>query len=317
MSIKSYSTLFSLDSASLKSEAQVETRFVAPLLKELGYPDSAILPKEKVEKLTGYEGSRKKELEVDFLLLDPEGLASTIVETKSPAEDISKHWGQAASYALSHNKKLKGKDKGIEWLLITNGLMTALYPNYRENPLVTLKLEDVSSGPPLVTLKNYIRYKTRKSHKKDENIFETIPPADLNTLFNDCHNLIWKKEKLSPTDAFYEFCKFVFIKIREDKKRQSLNDGFPRNEIPLTLDWLKSSEATSSHPVRDILFIKLRDELEDSIKRGKKRIFDPDERLRLGASTCKEIITKCIAPGSLDTSLSHAAGLSDIAVCHA
>lgn len=149
MSIKSYSTLFSLDSASLKSEAQVETRFVAPLLKELGYPDSAILPKEKVEKLTGYEGSRKKELEVDFLLLDPEGLASTIVETKSPAEDISKHWGQAASYALSHNKKLKGKDKGIEWLLITNGLMTALYPNYRENPLVTLKLEDVSSGPPL------------------------------------------------------------------------------------------------------------------------------------------------------------------------
>ena len=27
--------------------------------------------------------------------------------------------------------------------------------------------------------------------------------------------------------------------------------------------------------------------------------------------------TLCIAPGSLDTSLSHAAGLSDIAVCHA
>ena len=28
-------------------------------------------------------------------------------------------------------------------------------------------------------------------------------------------------------------------------------------------------------------------------------------------------ICGCIAPGSLDTSLSHAAGLSDIAVCHA
>ena len=27
--------------------------------------------------------------------------------------------------------------------------------------------------------------------------------------------------------------------------------------------------------------------------------------------------SECIAPGSLDTSLSHAAGLSDIAVCHA
>ena len=29
------------------------------------------------------------------------------------------------------------------------------------------------------------------------------------------------------------------------------------------------------------------------------------------------VYNRCIAPGSLDTSLSHAAGLSDIAVCHA
>ena len=30
-----------------------------------------------------------------------------------------------------------------------------------------------------------------------------------------------------------------------------------------------------------------------------------------------KVYDECIAPGSLDTSLSHAAGLSDIAVCHA
>ena len=289
----SYSTLFSLDSFKLKNEAQVETRFVAPLLKELGYPAESILPKENVPKLIGYEGSKKKELEVDFLLHDPEGFASVIVEAKAPTEDIFKHWGQAASYALSHNQKLKGGEKGIEWLLITNGLMTALYPHDRSNPLVTLKLEDFSSGsPPLVTLKNYIRYKTRKQLQKNENVFETVPPAALNALFNQCHNLIWKKEKLNPTDAFYEFCKFIFIKIREDKKRQNLGAVVLRNEIPLTVDWLKSSEKTSKHPVRDILFIQLRDELEASIKRGKKRIFDPDEKLRLSASTCKELIDR-------------------------
>ena len=35
--------------------------------------------------------------------------------------------------------------------------------------------------------------------------------------------------------------------------------------------------------------------------------------------TMKNVLKRlgCIAPGSLDTSLSHAAGLSDIAVCHA
>ncbi len=145
---------------------------------------------------------------------------------------------------------------------------------------------------PLLRSKTTSSTKTRKLHERGENIFETIPPADLNTLFNECHNLIWKKEKLSPTDAFYEFCKFVFIKIREDKKRQSLDTDVPRNEIPLTLEWLKSSEKTLNHPVRDILFRTLRDELEDSIKKGQKRIFDPREKLRLGASTCKELIIR-------------------------
>ena len=289
----SHSTLFSLSSGDISNEAQVETRFVAPLLKELGYPSDAILPKEKVPKLMVYEGSKKAELEVDFLLLDPEGCTSTIVEAKAPTEDISRYWGQAASYALSHNRKLREGKKGIEWLLITNGLITALYPHDRENPLVTLKLEDFSSGsPPLVSLKNYIRYKTRTPAKKGENRFETIPPADLNALFDECHNLIWKKEKLSPTDAFYEFCKFIFIKIREDRKRQGLLANVPRNEIPLTTAWLESTGMTSTHPVRDILFLQLRGKLEHSIQTGKKRIFDTDERLKLGASTCKELILR-------------------------
>ncbi len=291
--IVSYSTLFSVGSTNFKNEAQVETRFAAPLFKELGYPDRSILPKEKVPRLIGYEGSKKKMLEVDFLLIDPDQFASTVVETKAPTEDISSHWGQAASYALSHNQSLKPEEKGIEWLLLTNGLMTALYPHDRATPLVTLRLEDFSSGsPPFVTLKNYVRYKTRKQRKKDENIFETIPPASLNALFDECHRLIWKKEKLSPTDAFYEFCKFIFIKIREDKKRQALDGNVPRNEIPLTIGWLEKIRETSSHPVRDILFIHLRDELEDSIKKGKKRIFEKNERLSLNASTCKELI-KC------------------------
>ena len=291
--VRSYSTLFSLDYSNLQNEAQVETRFIAPLLAELGYQHEAILPKENVPKLIGYEGSKKIGLEVDFLLHDPEGSASTIVEAKSPNGDITKHWGQAASYALSHNQKLAQGEKGIEWLLLTNGLMTALYPHDRSNPIVTLKLEDFSSGsPPLATLKNYIRYKSRCPHRKTEDVFETIPPAKLNALFDECHDLIWKKEKLSPTDAFYEFTKFIFIKMREDKKRQSLNESVPRTEIPLTNDWLKSNAITSKHPVRDILFLQLRQELEGSIRRGKKRIFDSQESLKLQAETCKELVSR-------------------------
>ena len=156
----SYSTLFSVSSNSFQNEAQVETRFAAPLFTELGYRAVDILPKERVPKLFASEGSQKKELEIDFLLFDPDGHASVVVEVKSPSESISRHWGQAASYALSHNRALTPEAVGIEWLLLTNGLITTLYPHDREIPLVTLRLEDFSSGsPPLATLKNYIRHK--------------------------------------------------------------------------------------------------------------------------------------------------------------
>ena len=47
-----------------------------------------------------------------------------------------------------------------------------------------------------------------------------------------------------------------------------------------------------------------------------RRVFlvgaNPTQQLSLSVGS-----SQCIAPGSLDTSLSHAAGLSDIAVCHA
>lgn len=289
-----YSTLFGVKSANLTTEAQVETRFIPKLLSELGYPDNAILPKERVKKLISYDGSKKATLEVDFLLLDPDKMASTIVETKSPSEDISSAWGQAASYALSYNQSLVPNQVGIEWLLITNGLLTALYPHDRSTPIVTLRLEDFSSGsPPLVSLKNYIRHKTRKEQEKNKNIFKTISPAELNKLFDECHNLIWKKEKLSPTDAFYEFCKFIFIKIKNDKTREANNETTPRNQIPLTLDWLENLKKTDPHPVRNILFTRLRDELENAIKKEKKkRIFENNEELKLTASTCRELVMK-------------------------
>ena len=293
MTSKGYSSLFSLEAASLHNEAQVETRFVAPLLKELNYPEISILPKERVPKLTGHDGSKKVMLEVDFLLFDPSGSASIIVEVKSPTEDISKYWGQAASYALSHNKSLHNDERGIEWLLITNGIMTALYPANRESAIVTLKLEDFSSGsPPLVTLKNYANYKERTETISKMRCFESVSPAALNALFDSCHDLIWKRERKSPTDAFFEFCKFIFLKIREDKKRSSLDANKPRGELPLTVDWLNAVSNTSEHPVRDILFRQLHRELEDSIREGKKRIYSTDETMRLSASTCKALIEK-------------------------
>jgi type I restriction enzyme M protein len=290
-----YSTLFTLDSSMFANEAQVETRFVAKLLKELGYPDSAILPKSKIKSLIIRDGVATTRKEVDFILKDSNGSAFAIVEVKSPSEELTPAWGQAASYALSYNKDLKNSESGIEWLLLTNGLLTALYPINRATPLVTLRLEDFASGsPPFVTLKTYLKHVRQTPPQSGQLPFGSMTPAELNKLFDDCHNLIWKKEKLSPTDAFYEFCKFIFIKIREDKKRFDLMEkGVPNYDLRLTEPWLKVMYGTTKHPIRDILFAELREELEKAIhKHGKKRIFEKTETLRLSASTCEELVKK-------------------------
>jgi type I restriction enzyme M protein len=286
------STLFKLDSASLTSEAEVETRFLPKLFTDLGYPDKAILPKKRIKSLKINDGTRTTSKEVDFILANEDGYARVIVEAKDPSINIISAWGQAASYALSYNRDKKEKEK-VKWLLLSNGHITGLFPIDSETPVVTLRLSDFASGmPPYVTLRTYIKYNSVKTVTESSLPFDALPPRKLNEVFASSHDLVWKKEKLAPADAFFEFCKFIFIKIREDKKREQLPVNTEIFKIPLTLEWLSVQESTSNHPVRDILFKNLHAELENSINKDKKkRIFEKDETLKLSAATCKELIT--------------------------
>ncbi len=288
-----YSTLFKLDSSLLNSEAEVETRFLALLFKDLGFPPEAIIPKEHVPSLVISDGRKQTQKEVDFILKDKYGIPRIIVEAKEPNANISDAWGQAASYALSYNSD-KPVDQRVKWLLISNGLMTALYPHDSKIPLLSLQLSDFASGmPPYVALRTNIKYEGIGHNSKRKLDFKPLSPAELNKLFLVSHNLVWKAEKLAPHDAFFEFCKFIFIKIKEDKNRQSYGPEVEPYQMPLTLDWLNAQSKTSEHPVRDILFKKLCEELENQVKdKKKKRIFEPNETLDLKASTCKSLIEK-------------------------
>lgn len=287
-----YSTLFKLSFSELKTEAEVETRLLSKLFHDLGYPDNAIIPKQRIDSLIINDGTKKSKKAVDFILRGLNGLPKVVVEAKDPSINIQDAWGQAASYALSYNKD-KDKNEKIQWLLISNGHITSLFKNDSVVPIVTLQLSDFASGsPPYVNLRSYIKYKTADETLHGGLSFEIVSADKLNLLFAECHDMIWKKEKMNPTDAFFEFCKFIFIKIREDKKREKLNNSIEGYKLPLTIEWLNAQEATSKHPVRDILFRQLHQDLETAINKGKKRIFDKDETLKLSASTCKELIKK-------------------------
>lgn len=288
-----YNSLFKLHAKDLKSEAEVETRLLAPLFRDLGYPASAVIPKKNVKPLIISDGVKSKPKQVDFLLLRPNKSAKVVVEAKDPTEDIFKHWGQAASYALSYNRDKKDEER-IKWLLISNGHITCLFKHDSNIPIVTLTLSDFASGsPPYVSLRGYIKHHAMSDIQPKGTLpFTTIAPDKLNKLFQEAHDYVWKKEKLHPVDAFFEFCKFIFLKIREDKKREIADDIEPY-KLPMTMEWLNAQATTTSHPVRDILFQQLRNILEESIRHDKKRrIFEPNETLKLSAGTCKELIRR-------------------------
>lgn len=54
-----YSTLYQLDSSIIKSEAEVETRFLQKLFIDLGYPIEAIVPKNTYTCTLAYRWTQK------------------------------------------------------------------------------------------------------------------------------------------------------------------------------------------------------------------------------------------------------------------
>lgn len=285
-----YSALFKLDSHDLHSEAEVETRLLAPLFENLGYPIKSVIPKKSVPPLIVQSGVKKSSVQVDFILKAATGAPRIVVEAKKPKELLADAWGQAAGYALSFNRDKEEADR-IKWLLISNGHLTSLYRHDSGIATLTLRLTDfVSGSPPWAALRSYIKFQNADTAPSTALAFDVVTPDELNKLFSQAHQLIWKKQKLAPQDAFFEFCKFVFLKITEDKKREASSNK-AKKLFPLTTPWLMGL-AAHPHPVRDLLFVALRDDLDAQIAHGKKRIYDQNEPFRLTADTCRELIKR-------------------------
>ena len=129
-------------------------------------------------------------------------------------------------------------------------------------------------------------------------VYERLDLNDLIRVFGDCHNIIRKKEALGPTDAFYEFAKLMFIKLREDNRIATM---IAAGTMPQAYDfnfssaWIQdqASRGISENPLGEMLFKNVRDDLEKKIRSGqKKRIFDEEEPLNLSADTIQQIVEK-------------------------
>ena len=210
-------------------------------------------------------------------------------------------------YCLSLNLKFT-QDKPVQYFVLSNGRLTGLYKWDEERPIVTLDFIDfVDGNQRYEELKNIIGKKTILqsivTKSTPQGIFEFSRPniRDLEGIFTACHNLIWKKEKIGPTEAFYKFAKIMFVKLNQDKRLRAnrhlkelilANKPLPLEDAVFSIDWIEKREKEGvKNPVDQILFANLRQELESEVIKGiKKRIFEKDEQIELKASTIKDVV---------------------------
>ncbi|HMK93884.1 MAG TPA: N-6 DNA methylase [Candidatus Limnocylindrales bacterium] len=283
----------------LTNESSVEQFFVIRLLKDLGFEDSEILTKTSIKELVIGKGSKKENYKPDYAI-KLKNKIRLLIDAKDPKENVDNYLYQISGYALAINQSYSTEDKPTRLCVLTNGIITKLYKWSNKTPIVELKFDDFRDGNVKFSelqkaLSKEQLIKTERQEKLAETPFDfhPLPIEELDPLFRACHNLIWKKDKLKPTTAFYEFTKLFFVKMDEDKRIHLLNRPPVRSDFRFCLDWIELMENTTDNhnPVDTILFEKLRSDLNKKVDRKeKKRIFPPAERINLKPSTIKQIV---------------------------
>lgn len=281
----------------LRNESSVEIFFVDRLLKNLGYPDSRIRTKESIEKLPIPRGHTTENYAPDYVLLDSRNLSIIVIDAKHPDEDLDKWIYQPMGYAATLNRRYPSGENPVQYAILTNGHLFTVYPWDSEIPVFHLRFEDFIEGnETFAFLRANLAYSIFNRVPVAGMAFEFYRPelTVLTKTFSRCHNLIWKKEKVGPTRAFYEFVKIIFVKMREDRKiHQKLSSGrtITRDDFIFSVHWIEKNEDATPNPFDTVLFKEVGDEIEEQIRKGlKKRIFPAGDKIRLSPLTTKEVV---------------------------
>jgi len=280
--------------STLRNESDVEQFFVIKLLKELGYKDTNIFTKYTLPFHTIGKGAQKRSRRPDYAIKINK-IWSLILEVKHPEKNVRSFVQEAQDYASIVNRNYIGSNP-IKYCLITNGIKTQLVLVDQTKPILELNFDDFANdNKKYRELIDCISYRSLKNIDNIENIFEFNKPEidRLKGIFQICHNIIWRKHKVAPKTAFYEFTKLLFIKLNEDRiiinkiKKEAIVN---KDDFKFSLHYINQLKDRFDNPMND-LFKKYRDDLEkDVVVRKKKRIFKTDEELYLKPSTIREIV---------------------------
>ena len=286
------------DLKTLQNESDVEQFFVIRLLLALGYEDTNIKTKKSLSALVIGKGSKKENYKPDYVCFYDKK-PKLVIDAKNPDENVDNFTYQVAGYALALNSKFKG-EKPVRFTALTNGIHFKLYKWDEEEPVLVMAFDDFQKGNKkykqlfaLISLES-IKEQTGKDEITIENFLSKPSVQEVKNSFNKCHRTIWKKEKISPTDAFYEFSKIIFVKLNEDKRiRTIIESGKPlkRGDFKFSIDWLTERETETDNPLSKILFDELQEDLQEQVEKKKKKpIFPPNEGIDLKSPTIKEVV---------------------------
>ena len=289
----------------LTNESEVEQFFVIRLLNYLGFKDKNVKTKRSIEALSVGKGSRKEKHKPDYVCFIGKK-PKIVIDAKDPKENIEDYIYQTSGYSLTLNQKYQ-KENPIEYFILTNGISFKLFKWDSERPILTLNFKDFEEDNikfkklvEIISFYNLLQISKNvlsvRETSSSYNEFEFIRPEtrEIEGIFRACHNMIWKKEKIKPTEAFFEFSKIFFVKLYHDRKIHDLirsNKHPEKKDFVFSIDWIDEQERWEINPVNNILFKNLRDEMEKEIeKKYKKRIFEKNETIKLKPSTIKEVV---------------------------
>jgi type I restriction enzyme M protein len=266
------------------------------LLGFLGFEDNAIKTKKTLKDLVIGKGSRKENYRPDYVCFVNKR-PRLVIDAKDPKENVDDYIYQVSGYSLALNQKYE-QENPVEYFILSNGTVLKVFEWDKEKPILTLTFSDFQKdNPKLRELIEVVSYSQLKDKKLSETrIFDFVKPEprQLAGIFQACHDLIWKKDKIKPTEAFFEFTKIFFVKLHYDRLLYDLikNGKTPSpDDFTFSVEWIEKQEKWDRNPFNSILFKNLRDAMEKDIeKKDKKRIFNKDEEINLKPSTIKEVV---------------------------
>lgn len=291
----------------LTNEASVETFFIIPLLRDLGFSNTQILAKTSLKELSvGSFKSRKKEQYRPDYALKLQRKVRCIIEVKSPKERLDDHVQQPRDYAMTLNGESE-TSKPVKYFVLTNGALTRVYKHDLNQPVIELGFGDFFDGNRrFEKFKEYLD----KSHLSLEEATSLVannfklrkaPIQEVNAAFAWCHQHIYRSDNISQGAAFSEFVKLIALKLTSDRDiLEKYRDRILEDEIVVPIDdvkfaehWLMAREKDTPNPMDSIWFQDFIKKMELEIKqKRRKRIFDKDDHINLSPETIRGVVKK-------------------------